>query len=295
MIEATARGTIPSHAGVARDSRDDVSTPDAARAAAATTYNAAADSYDDPANSFWERFGTETVARLDLQPGERVLDVCCGSGASALAAAQMVGPAGSVLGVDLAERLLERARAKAAARELPQAGFRLGDLLDLRLPPDHFDAVVCVFGIFFVPDMAAAVRALWQVTRAGGRLAITTWGPRFLEPATTAFWDAIRDVRPDLYKGFNPWDRISDPASLRALLRASGIEAADIVAQPGTHVISTPDDWWSAVLGTGYRGTLEQLDAAERERVRAANYDFVARSTIREVDVNVVFAVATKP
>ena len=72
-----------------------------------------------------------------------------------------------MLGVDLAERLLERARAKAAARKLPQVEFRLGDMLDLRLPPDHFDAVVCVFGIFFVPDMSAAVRALWQVTRPG--------------------------------------------------------------------------------------------------------------------------------
>jgi ubiquinone/menaquinone biosynthesis C-methylase UbiE len=271
-----------------------VSTPDAARAAAATTYNAAADSYDDPANSFWERFGADTIERLDLQPGARVLDVCCGSGASALAAAQRVGPAGSVLGVDLAEKLLERARAKAAARKLPQAEFRLGDMLDLRLPPDHFDAVVCVFGIFFVPDMSAAVRALWQVTRPGGRLAITTWGPRFLEPATTVFWDAIRDVRPDLYKGFNPWDRISDPPALRALLRESGIEAAEVIARPGMHAIPTADDWWSAVLGTGYRGTLEQLDAASRERVRAANDDAIARSAIREVEVNVVFAVAAK-
>ena len=45
---------------------------------------------------------------------------------------------------------------------------------------------------------------------------MTTWGPRFLEPATTAFWNAVREVRPDLYKGFNPWDRISDPESVRA-------------------------------------------------------------------------------
>ena len=169
-------------------------------------------------------------------------------------------------------------------------------MLDLRLPPDHFDAVVCVFGIFFVPDMSAAVRALWQSDAAGrAGAAITTWGPRFLEPATTAFWDAIRDVRPDLYKGFNPWDRISDPPALRALLRESGIEVAEVVARPGTHAISTADDWWSTVLGTGYRGTLEQLDAASRERVRAAELRSIARSGIREVEVNVVYAVATKP
>src|SRR5215468_3047289 len=149
-------------------------TPADAKAKATATYNSAADSYDDPANTFWERFGRSTIERLRLPPGARVLDVCCGSGASALPAAAMVGPTGSVLGVDVAERLLELARAKAAARGLANAQFRFGDMLDLRLPESHFDAVVCVFGIFFVPDMAAAVRSLWKVVRPGGRLAITT-------------------------------------------------------------------------------------------------------------------------
>ena len=73
---------------------------------ATETYNAAADAYDDPANSFWGRFGRQTVERLDLQRGSAVLDVCCGSGASALPAAQAVGSEGTVVGVELAPRLL---------------------------------------------------------------------------------------------------------------------------------------------------------------------------------------------
>ncbi len=56
-----------------------MTTPDDAKAKAATTYNAAADYYDDPANSFWERFGRATVERLRLPLGARVLDVCCGT------------------------------------------------------------------------------------------------------------------------------------------------------------------------------------------------------------------------
>src|SRR5271155_2022936 len=99
-----------------------------ARNRAANTYNAAADFYDDPANSFWERFGHRTIARLQLHKGAVVLDVCCGSGASALPAAEAVGPSGSVLGVDLADRLLEKARAKAKARGLLNVQFRAGDL-----------------------------------------------------------------------------------------------------------------------------------------------------------------------
>jgi ubiquinone/menaquinone biosynthesis C-methylase UbiE len=269
-------------------------TPDDAKAKAAATYNAAADSYDDAANSFWERFGRATIERLRPPLGSRVLDVCCGSGASALAAAEMVGPDGFVIGMDLAARMLELARIKAEARGLRNVEFRVGDMLDLHLPASEFDAVVCVFGIFFVPDMPAAIRALWRVVRPGGRLAITTWGPRFFEPATTAFWDSIREVRPDLYRGFNPWDRICDPASLRALLRDGGVDDAEVVAEAGMHPIPSPEAWWSAVLGSGYRGTLEQVDATDRERVRVANLNYIRNSGVRSVEANVVYAIATK-
>ena len=271
-----------------------MATPDDAKARATAAYDAAADHYDDPANSFWSRFGRRTIELLRLPPGARVLDVCCGSGASAIPAAEAVGPRGFVVGVDLAQNLLSLARAKAAARGLRNVEFRTGDMLDLSVPEAPFDAVVCVFGIFFVPDMPAAVRALWRAVRPGGRLAITTWGPDFLEPGSTAFWSAIREVRPDLYKGFNPWDRISDPASLRALLHAGGIERAEAAAEAGTHSIDSPEAWWSAVLGTGYRGTLEQLDAGARERVRVANLNFIRDAGVRAVATNVVYAVATK-
>jgi ubiquinone/menaquinone biosynthesis C-methylase UbiE len=263
-----------------------------AQAKASATYNAAADSYDD--NAFWARFGRATIERLHLRPGARVLDVCCGSGASAIPAAEIVGPNGSVLGVDLADNLLALARRKATARGLTNVDFQRGDMLDLRLPGATFDAVVCVFGIFFVPDMTAGVRALWHVVRPGGILAITTWGPRFFEPANTAFWDSVREVRPDLYKGFNPWDRISDPPAVHALLRESGIPAADVVAESNEHPIPSPEAWWSAILGSGYRGTLEQLDAGARERVRRANLEYIGGSGIRAVEANVVYAVARK-
>jgi SAM-dependent methyltransferase len=200
-----------------------------------------------------------------------------------------------VLGVDLAENLLTLARAKAGARGLRNVELRAGDMLDLRLPAASRDAVVCVFGIFFVPDMPAAVRALWRVVRPGGRLAITTWGPRWFEPVTTEFWNAVRAERPELYRGFNPWDRICDPPALRALLREGGVEDAEIEAVAGTHPIPTPDAWWSAVLGSGYRGTIDQLAPDARERVRTANAEYIRRTGVREIEANVVYAIAVKP
>ena len=75
-----------------------MSTPSHVKARVVATYNAAADRYEDPVNSYWDRFGGRTVERLNLPPGRRVLDVCCGAGASALVAAERVGPTGLVQG-----------------------------------------------------------------------------------------------------------------------------------------------------------------------------------------------------
>src|SRR5262249_41588887 len=140
-------------------------------------YDAAADTYDAPANGFWEATGRETIARLGLAVGARVIDLPCGSGASALAAAEAVGRGGSVLGVDLAAGLLARARAKASAAGLENITFMQADMRATGCGTGAFDAVVCVFGIFFVPDREALVRELWRLVAPGGVLAITTWGP----------------------------------------------------------------------------------------------------------------------
>lgn len=272
-----------------------MSTPEDAKQKAATTYNAASDFYDHPVNSFWERYGRATVARLLINPGARVLDVCCGSGASAIPAAEAVGRQGFVLGVDLAENLLTLARAKAKERDLNNIEFRTGDMLDLQLPTIGFDAVICVFGIFFVPDMQGAVRELWRHVRPGGRLAITTWGPRFFEPVNTVFWNAVRNARPDLYKGFNPWDRISRAEALRELFVEGGAQVPDVAAEMNSHVLDSPDDWWPMVLGTGYRGTIEQLDAEARSRVREECLEFIRETTVQSVEANVLYASAMKP
>jgi len=267
---------------------------DDAQKKAAATYNAASDFYDHPANTFWGRYGRQTVERLQLGRGERVLDVCCGSGASAIPAAEIVGPSGSVVGVDLAENLLALARSKAKARGLNNIEFRSGDMTQLPFAEDSFNVVVCVFGIFFVPDMEAAVRELKRVTRVGGKLAITTWGPRFFEPASTAFWESVRSVRPDLYKGFNPWDRISDVDAVTSLLTAAGLENVEVVAESGFQPVNSPDDWWAMIMGSGYRGTIAQLDPADQKRVRNANLDFIRRTSLRSLESNVVYATAIK-
>ncbi len=265
------------------------------KAMSAATYTATADHFDDPALSFWDRFGRRTVDQIGLRPGYRVLDACCGTGASALPAAHVVGAAGQVLGMDLAEPALVLAREKAEAQGLTNVEFRAVDVEHTGLPSESFDAVVCVFGVFFVPDMATAVAEMWRLVRPGGVLAITVWGPGWLEPATTTFWAAVGAERRELVGGFHPWTRVTDTAALSQLFHDGGAVSPTVETEPGTHPLASPEDWWSIVLGTGYRATVQQLDPAAAQRVRAASIAWLRQHEVRELQTNVVYARARKP
>ena len=262
---------------------------------AACTYGAAADHYDLASLSFWDRFGAATVAGLPLAAGHAVLDLCCGAGASAIPAARLVGPEGRVLGIDVAEPLLDMARAKAAREGLANIEFRAGDATRTALPDGSFDAVVCVFGVFFAPDMARFVAEMWHLARPGGVLAITTWGEGLFEPANTAFWESVGEVEPSLFKAFNPWDEITTQAALADLLARGGVEHPAIRATPGWHDLDRPDRFWDIVLGTGYRATVDALSQEQRDVVRERLLGRLRSQGITSVRTDVVFSIARRP
>ena len=258
------------------------------------TYNAAADHYDHPAVSFWDRYGRRTVDRLPLISGMAVLDVCCGMGASAIPAAERVGPAGHVIAVDLAEKLLNKGAQRAAEQGFTNIEFRRADLESLPFPDRTFDAVLCVFGIFFVTDLHGAIRELWRLVRPNGLLAITIWGRGFLEPADGIFWEAVRREDPELYRSIKPWSKIFEPDPLRTLLLQCGVPDPEAVAEPGWHQLQAPEDWWTIVLGSGYRSTVNALSPANKERVRIASIDGVRQADIRQIRTDVVYGTARR-
>jgi len=265
---------------------------DQAAERARRTYDAAADHYDGPALAFWSHAGTRTVERLRLPAGAAVLDAPCGTGASALPAARAVGPGGSVVGADVADEMLALARAKAHRAGLGNVQFRSGDMRALGFPDESFDAVVSVFGIFFVPDMPALAAELWRMVRPGGVLAVTTWGPDVLEPGAGAFWSAVETERPDLVRGFNPWDELTSPEQLLRLYESAGIPGARAELEEHEQPLDSPEEWWDVVLGTGLRGTVDQLDSEQAARVRYAN--LAAIGDVRAVHTAAVYGAAVK-
>jgi len=231
---------------------------------------------------------------LPLAPGMRVLDVASGSGASAIPAAMRVGRGGSVVAVDLSGRLLGLARAKATRLGLGNVNFVVGDFQEFQAPPEGFDAVICGFGIFLVPDIVQAMGQLWGMVRPGGTLGLATWGPRLFEPAHEIFWDVLRTERADLYRGYNLWDPLSSQEGLASVMREAGIPDPQVELVAGAHGIASGEEWWTILMGSGNRGILEQLDGDTRERVRGRVIADVDARAVRTLEAHVLYARATR-
>ena len=113
------------------------------------------------------------VALAGLAPGERVLDLACGTGNAALIAA---AAGARVTGLDAAPRLIEVARGRAAAADA-DAEFVVGDVTELPFDDGAFDAVLSVFGVIFAPDPGRAIAELVRVLAPGGRALLAAWRP----------------------------------------------------------------------------------------------------------------------
>ena len=115
----------------------------------------------------------ELVEVVDVMPGERVLDVACGTGNVAVAAARRFA---EVVGVDFVPELLQRGRQRAAAESL-EIDFREGDVEALPVEDASFDVVLSTFGVMFAPDQRKAAAELLRVCRPGGRIGMANWTP----------------------------------------------------------------------------------------------------------------------
>jgi hypothetical protein len=68
----------------------------------------------------------------------------------------------------------------------------------------------------------------------------------------------------------------------------------EAVAESDSQIVNAPDDWWAMIMGSGYRGTVEQLSPEDRERVHRANLDFIERTSLRELEANVIYGTGIK-
>ena len=174
-----------------------------------------------------------------IQPGQRVLDVACGTGVLARTVAEWVGATGSVIGLDLNEGMLAVARRRAPAIE-----WRQGQAEALPYGDGRFDAVVSQFGLMFFTDRVAALREMRRVVRPGGRLAVAVWDALDRSPGYAAMADLLRRLFGDEVAGaLHAPFALGDRDLLRALFAEAGMSDATIATEMGTARFPSIASW----------------------------------------------------
>lgn len=241
---------------------------------------AAAEVYEDlflPA--LFSQWAEKVADSLELAPGQRVLDVACGTGVFAREAIERVMPLGSVVGVDINEGMLS-----VAARKAPSVDWRRAPAEALPFERASFDRVASLFGLMFFEDRSRAISEMLRVLRPGGRLVVAVWGSLDETPgyaAVTALLDRLfgSDVADALRA---PYDLGSEDA-LRSLFNQGGAKATEIRRVEGTARFPSLEAWMQADI-KGWT-LADRIDDSQFERLLRCAAEDLAEFVIEDGSV----------
>lgn len=221
----------------------------------------------------------ELLEAAALQPGERVVDLACGTGIITRAAAERVGATGSVTGVDVAAEMLD------VARRTPAGGapivWQEGDAASLPLPDQAYDVVLCQMGLMFIEDRAAALQEAHRVLAPGGRIVLST--PGRVQPLFEALERGIIDhIGPELGAFVTAVFSMHDPNLLVELLTAAGFDEVSGREYVAPFDLPGPTELLWSYIDLTPLGDL--VAAAPDEAKQALERDVVASWTPRVVD-----------
>lgn len=212
--------------------------------------------------------GAALLARADYQPGERVLDLGCGGGATTRAIAEIVGPQGAALGLDIAPMLVAVAEERAAAAE-SAARFVCADAATARLAEPPFDRLHSRFGSMFFAEPVPAFANLKAMLTPGARIDLAVWAAPRDNPWMMEVMSAVRrhvDIPPAVPRAPGPF-AFEDLAYLEQVLEAAGFGGMDVEAYHGEQAVggpgATPEEATAFVLASMAVGSIlaEQSEA----------------------------------
>ena len=197
-----------------------------------------------------------------LAPGERVLDVACGTGVVTRLAAERVGTAGTVAGLDVNPGMLAVARSETPSDM--SIDWYEASAESMPLPDESFDVVLCQMGLQFIPGKLAALREMRRVLDTGGRAFITVPGPK--PPVFAIMTDALaRHLSPEAASFGDLVFSMHDVDELTELMRSAGFRQVDVEAKPKTLRLPAPADFlWQYIHSTPLAEAAAQ--AGDRKR-----------------------------
>jgi ubiquinone/menaquinone biosynthesis C-methylase UbiE len=175
-------------------------------------------------------------------PGERVLDVACGTGIVARLAAKHVGPMGKVIGLDLNAGMLTVARSTTAGTE--NIEWREGNATALPLSDKTFDLVLCQQGLQFFPDRLASSKEMHRVLAPGGRLALSVWSSISNCPGFLSLAEALeRHIGSEAATFMRSPFSLTNESELRSLVEGAGFHSVKIHPANKRLIFPSPEEF----------------------------------------------------
>jgi ubiquinone/menaquinone biosynthesis C-methylase UbiE len=200
----------------------------------------AADIYEEflvPA--LFQEWAERVADAAQIENGQHVLDVACGTGVLTRAAARRVGMKGSVTGLDVNEGMLA-----VAERKAPQLKWKHGRAEDIPFDDNSFDAVISQFGLMFFDDRAAAIHEMSRVLVPGGRLAVAVWDKLENTPGFAALVALLRRLfGPQAAEALSAPFSLGNLESLLPLFRKSDLQDVQVITMNGNARFSSINSW----------------------------------------------------
>jgi SAM-dependent methyltransferase len=254
-------------------------------------FDTAAADFTALGHHLWSPIGAATVRAAGPRAGDRVLDACCGTGASAILAADLVGADGVVDAVDMSGPMIDELRRQATGR--PQLRAHQADVT--AWDAGSYDVVECALGIFFFPDMTAGTERLIAQARPGGRVVLTIWRGEAMQAAGRHLGRAVAaatDAPPPEERKPHLIDRINHADSYAAWLTERGLRGVEVLEHE-LSLTMTPDLAWLVITGSGFRGAIAGLDPGTVESVRRHYLDFLRADGLTELDATTLIGRGT--
>ena len=258
----------------------------------------------------WDRFFDEQMAFLNhrlvgdarLRAGLHVLDLGSGTGYPALLTAQTVGASGSVIGIDLAEQMLDAATRKAAELKLSNVTFQTGDVTTLPFEAASFDAVITRFCLMFLPEIPKAVAEIARVLKQDTWVAAAVWSAPEKNPYLKIPMDTIKQ-----FMELPPPDpsapgifRLAKPGELATMLQEAGFSDISEHEFLGDVRFAAADQYFSSLMDIAAPiqnlwarlSPVQQKEAAQRILEAAEQY---RKGSIVALPIAVRMVTARKP
>ena len=187
-----------------------------------------------------------------------------GRGAVLFPAAEHVGPHGHVVGIDVAEPMVQLTAADIRQRGVTNAEVRQMDAEHLVFPDARFDCVLCGFGLMFFPDLPRALAEFRRVLRRSGRVAVTTRGEA--DEPEKRFSALVRAYRFDVRLGLHA---LQTPAALQEVLQQAGLTDMQVTGEAVDVVYADEEEWWAMMRSGGPGASLERMPSDTLERFKA--------------------------